>query len=187
LVVALLEVAINRIAVPMLRPAKGLPPAWHTYLDYAGLFLFYFAGTLAAFVIGAHIVRRFQITRGVLDRLAQVALAVAAVLAAVPLVVQAPASLSFPLEMAFALAVITTVISALGRDRDGGVQIGLCMLGIPLLVHTLSVLGAKYLWPEAAFDGPGVSVQRAGVMALSLVALASPYVFAPRRFARAVS
>jgi hypothetical protein len=66
LVVALLEVAINRIAVPMLRPAKGLPPAWHTYLDYAGLFLFYFAGTLAAFVIGAHIVRRFQITRGVL-------------------------------------------------------------------------------------------------------------------------
>src|SRR5687767_9267305 len=51
LVVALLEVVINRVAVPMLRPPVGLPPAWHTALDYLGLFLFYFAGTLAAFVI----------------------------------------------------------------------------------------------------------------------------------------
>ena len=52
LLVALLEVAINRIAVPMLRPSGGVPPPWHTYLDYAGLFLFYFAGTLAALLLG---------------------------------------------------------------------------------------------------------------------------------------
>ena len=53
LLVALLEVAINRIAVPMLRPTGGAPPWWHTYLDYAGLFLFYFAGTLAVLVLAA--------------------------------------------------------------------------------------------------------------------------------------
>ena len=51
LVVAVLEVAINRVALPLLRPARGAPPAWHTVLDYAGLFLFYFVGTLAAFVL----------------------------------------------------------------------------------------------------------------------------------------
>lgn len=187
LLVALLEVAINRVAVPMLRPAKGLPPAWHTYLDYAGLFLFYFTGTLAAFVIGAHIVRRFRTSRGARDHVSQIALAVAAALAAIPLFVQPPAALSFPLEMGFAVAVIATIAASLGRDRDTGVQIGMCMLGVPLLIHTLSVIGAKYLWPEAAFDGPGIGVQRAGVMALSLVALGSPYVFAPRPFARAVT
>ena len=45
LVVGVLEVAINRIAVPMLRPRpKGMPPSWHTMLDYGGLFLFYFTG-----------------------------------------------------------------------------------------------------------------------------------------------
>ena len=49
LLVAFLEVAINRVAVPLLRPSKGTPPTWHTALDYAGLFLFYFAGTLAAY------------------------------------------------------------------------------------------------------------------------------------------
>src|SRR5690606_5745048 len=40
LLVAFLEVAINRVAVPLLRPSKGTPPTWHTALDYAGLFLF---------------------------------------------------------------------------------------------------------------------------------------------------
>jgi len=187
LLVAFLEVAINRVAVPMLRPAKGLPPRWHEVLDYAGLFLFYFAGTLAAFVIGQFIVRRFRVALGIREHVAQIALGGAAILASIPLVIDAPTSLSFPLELLWALSVITAVVSTLGRDRDLGVQIGIGMLSIPLLVHTVSVIGAKYLWPEAAFDGPGVAIQRAGVMALCAAALASPYVFAPRPFARAVT
>ena len=44
LLVALLEVAVNRVAVPMLRPVDAAPPSWHTYLDYAGLFLFQYLG-----------------------------------------------------------------------------------------------------------------------------------------------
>lgn len=171
----------------MLRPAKGLPPRWHTVLDYGGLFLFYFTGTLAAFVIAQHLVRRVRHSAGVRQHIAQLALAVAAALAAVPLVVAAPAALSFPLEVAFACAIVAFVISALGRERDVGVQLGLVALAIPLLIHTLSVVGAKYLWPEGAFDGPGVTVARAGVLALAGVALISPYVFAPRPFARAVT
>ncbi len=178
---------INRVAVPMLRPAKGLPPAWHTVLDYGGLFLFYFTGTLAAFIVGAHVVRQLHAARGPRDVFAQVSLAIAAGVAAIPLVVAAPAALSFPLEMAFAVAVITLVASGFGRQRDVGVQVGLVTLAIPLLVHTFSVIGAKFLWPETSFDGPGITVVRAGVIALSAAALFSPYVFAPRPFARAVT
>jgi hypothetical protein len=187
LLVAFLEVAINRVAVPLLRPAKGMPPRWHTVMDYGGLFLFYFAGTLAAFIIGVHVARAVTSTKNVRVTFAQVSLAIAAGFAAIPLVVAAPAQLSIPLEMSFAIAVLALVASAFGRGRDLGVQIGICALAIPLLVHTASVIGATYLWPEATFDGPGVSVVRAGVMALSATALFSPYVFAPRPFARAVT
>jgi hypothetical protein len=185
--IAFLEVVINRVAVPMLRPAKGLPPTWHTVLDYGGLFLFYFTGCLAAFIVGAHVVRQVLAAGRVQDRLAAVALGIAAGLAAIPLVVAAPAALSFPLEMAFAVAVVTLVVSGFGRERDVGVQVGLVGLSIPLLVHTLSVVGDRFLWPETSFDGPGVTVVRAGVVTLSALALFSPYVFAPRPFARAVT
>jgi hypothetical protein len=187
LLVAFLEVAINRIAVPLLRPAKGTPPTWHTVLDYGGLFLFYFAGTLAAILIGARVVEGLREARSPRDYLASVLLGAAGLLAAIPLVLAAPSELTFLLEVTFALAVIALVASALGRGRDLGAQLGVVTLAIPLLLHGVSVLGAKFLWPEGAFDGPGVTVARAGIAALCGAALVSPYVFAPRPFARAVS
>jgi hypothetical protein len=187
LLVAFLEVAINRVAVPMLRPLKGAPPEWHTMLDYAGLFLFYFAGTLAAVLIGVRVAEGVRSASSVRDFLASSSLAVATLLAAIPLAIAAPQELSFALEVAFAIAVLALVASSLGRDRDLGTQLGLITLAVPLLLHSLNVLGSKYLWPENAFDGPGVDITRAGVMALSAAALVSPYVFAPRPFARAVT
>jgi uncharacterized membrane protein SirB2 len=75
LLAAFLEVAINRVAVPLLRPAKGVPPTWHTVLDFSGLFLFYFTGTLAAILVGARVVGAM---RGrVIEIVAGVALAAA--------------------------------------------------------------------------------------------------------------
>ncbi len=183
----MLEVAINRVAVPLLRPAKGTPPTWHTVLDYGGLFLFYFAGTLAACLIGSRVVGGLRQARSAGDLIASVALGAAGLLAAIPLVVTAPAQLSFLLELAFAVAVIALVATAFGRGRDVGAQLGLVALAAPLLMHSTAVLGAKYLWPEGAFDGPGVAIAKAGVAALCGVALVSPYVFAPRPFARAVA
>lgn len=171
----------------MLRPAKGTPPLWHTLLDYGGLFLFYFAGTLAAVLIGARVVEGFREARSPRDHIAAVALGAAGLLGAIPLVVAAPASLTFLLEIAFALAVVTLVASAFGPGQDVGAQLGLVALAVPLLLHTTAVLGGKYLWPEGAFDGPGVMVARAGLAALCGAALVSPYVFAPRPFARAVA
>lgn len=185
LLVAFLEVAINRVAVPLLRPPKGLPPLWHTVLDYAGLFLFYFTGTLAAILVGVRVVNAL---RGrAIEMASGIALGAAGLFAAIPLFIQAPAALSFPLECAFAVAIVLLVISGFGAGRDLGAQLGLVSIAIPLLLHSVAVVGAKYVWPEGAFDGPGVAVARFGVMTLSIAALLSPYVFAPRPFARAVT
>jgi hypothetical protein len=83
--------------------------------------------------------------------------------------------------------VVSLVASGLGRQHDLGVQLGLGALAVPLLVHSTAAIGGKLLWSEATFDGPVVTITRAGVLALCLVALISPYVFAPRPFARAVT
>jgi hypothetical protein len=186
LLVALLEVAINRVAVPMLRPTGGAPPWWHTYLDYVGLFLFYFAGTLAVLLLGA---RTSQVIRARADRRTVVAyglVAITTVLAAAPLVIDAPAALTLTLEVAFAAAVVAVVATAFGRRRDLGIQVGLPFLAVPLLLHSAGVIGARFAWTDNSFDGPSVVLARAGVMALCLAALVSPYCFAPRPFARAV-
>ena len=185
LLVALLEVAINRVAVPMLRPS-GPPPAWHTYLDYAGLFSFYFAGTLAALVLGVWCWHEFWSEHGARARMAATAVGITTLLAAAPLVVDAPAALSVTLEVAFAVSVIAIVAAAFGKQRDLGIQIGLPVVAVPLLLHVANALGARFAWPDNMFDGPGVALARAGVSALCLAAVASLYCFAPRPFTRAV-
>lgn len=185
LLVALLEVAINRVAVPMLRPS-GPPPAWHTYLDYVGLFLFYFAGTLAALVLAVRCWQELRADLGARARVASVLIAITTILAAAPLVIDAPAALSLTLEVAFAASVVAIAVAASGRHRDLGIQVGLPILAIPLLLHVANALGARFVWPDNTFDGPGVALARAGVVALCLAAAATPYCFAPRPFARSV-
>jgi hypothetical protein len=187
LLVALFEVAINRVAVPMLRPSGGAPPWWHTYLDYVGLFLFYFAGTLAALLLAA---RCWQALRSGGDLRARVAVGLVAIttlLAATPLVIGAPVALSLTLEVALAASVIAIVVASFGRARDLGIQIGLPIIAIPLVMHSADVIGARFVWPDNTFDGPGVVLAHAGVTALCLAALVTPYCFAPRPFARAVT
>ena len=186
LLVAILEVAINRIAVPMLRPTGAPPPGWHTYLDYGGLFVFYFAGTLGVLLLGARCWQAMGLGAGLRGIVAHGLVAITAVLAAAPLVIDAPAALSLTLEISFALSVLAIVASSVHRRADLGVQIGIALLAIPLLLHTAGVLGAKFVWPDNTFDGPGVALAHGAVIALCLAALATPYCFAPRPFARSV-
>ena len=187
LVVAVLELAINRVAVPMLGPKTGEPPAWHTVLDYAGLFLFYFTGVLAALVLVMRCVGEVTGPAGRRVRAAHVVTGIAALLAAIPLVVSAPAELSLVLEFAFGLSVLLLVSTAFSREHDLGVQIGLSIVAVPLLVHTANAIGARFVWPDTTFDGPGITIARAGVVALCIAALVSPYCFAPRPFTRSVT
>jgi hypothetical protein len=194
LLVALLELAVNRVAIGS-RTSPGLvtlrlhvgspPPDWYRYLSYAGLFLFYFAGTLAVAILAGRVAA--LMTRGLRDRLAGGGLAIAGILAAMPLLVSGTSSTTFALELAFAAAVLLVVIASWGKGRDLGVQLGTIMLAVPLLVHTVNVIGTKFLWPEGAFDTPGIMMAKTGVLTLCLAALTSPYLFAPRPFARAVT
>jgi len=186
-VVAVLEVAINRVGVPLLRPDTGAPPRWHTALDYFGLFLFYFAGVLAAVAIGQRCVAAVKGKPAVRELVAVALVGVAALFASIPLVISAPASLTVLLEALFALAVIAVCASAVSRQADLGIQIGLPVIAIPLLVHTANALGSQFLWPENQFDGPGSDLAYIGVISLAFAALVSPYCFAPRPFARAVT
>lgn len=183
---AVLELAVNRIAVPMLRPAQAAPPGWHAALDYLGLFSFYFTGVLATLVIAQRVVHAVRHVPEPRVRVAYAMVALAGALAAVPLVASAPAALGIALEIAFAAAVIVAIGSVFGRQRDLGVQVGLPIVAAPLVIHAISVLGARFAW-DGGFEGPGVELAHAGVVALCLAGLASPYCFAPRPFARAVT
>jgi hypothetical protein len=185
----MLEVAIERIAVPLARPTLGAPPSWDVALNYAGLFLHYFAATLAVVVLvtGALGVLADRERRGTRDAVAQVAVVIAALLAASPVVVARHELLIVAIASAFAVAVIALIVAGFGRERDLGVQLGMVAIGVPLLIHTVNVLGARYLWPDTAYDGKIVAIERAGVMGLCFAALISPYVFAPRPFSRAVT
>ncbi|HSN26090.1 MAG TPA: hypothetical protein VLT45_07385, partial [Kofleriaceae bacterium] len=194
LLVALAELAINRVAIGT-RTEPGLvsvrlapsttPPGWYTALSYVGLFLFYFAGTLAFAVL---VSRVLAFVRGnVRDKIAGGALLVTGVLAALPLVLTGSSDLSFALEIAFAVTVVLLMIATFGKQRDLGVQLGIVLLVVPMLEHTLAVIGAKFLWPDAAFDTPGQLVAKAAALSLCLAALVSPYLFAPRPFSRAVT
>jgi hypothetical protein len=196
-VVALLEVAINRVLIggSQLEPALASrwivagvePPAWHTALSYVGLFLFYFSGTLAAALLGARSILRLSALREPRQVVAHVALLAATAANTVPLIISGTSVLSLPVELLFAVAVGACVIASFGVDRDVGAQLGLFIVAAPLLLHSVNVLGARFLWPEGAFDTPGVTVAHAGVLSLCVAALLSPYVFAPRPFALAVT
>jgi hypothetical protein len=187
LVVAVLEVVINRVAVPMLGPSTGDPPAWHTVLDYTGLFLFYFTGVLAVLVIALRVVTALQGRPSIRDLIAYGLAGAATLLAAAPLLVAMPAVVSIAIEVTFALAVIALIAAAFGTNNDLGIQFGLPIIAVPLLIHTGNVLGAHFLWPDSAFDGPSSAITYAGVIALCIGALVSPYCFAPRPFARSVT
>jgi len=188
--VTLVEVVINRCVVPMTRPLIGTPPDWHIALDYFGLFTHYFTGALAVMMILKRCVVAIDANRGLRDMLAQVALGIAALVATAPLVVSIPAWTVLLLEITFSLAVIALVASAFGRTRDLGVQIGLPILALPLLFHTVMVFVARLEWPDGAWEAPGgpaTMFLRIAVMMLAVAALATPYCFAPRPFARAVA
>ena len=186
LILAVLEIVLNRVGLPALAPTDGHePPAWYAALDYGGLFLSYFTGTLAVAILGARAVATLLAGRGVRDLVAQVAMLGAVALFALEVALDAPAWVAIPAEALFGLAVLATVANAFGRGRDLGAQVGIGLLSLPLLLHTGGAFGVHFAW-EDALSAPARTLASFGVMALALAALVSPYCFAPRPFTRSV-
>lgn len=189
----LLELGINRLAVPLLRPTRGVPPAWHTALDYGGLFLFYFASLLGVIVAGLRAWRALEASpeeRRVQLLTAAPMLALAA-LSAWAILVAPSREVTFALECCLAALVLVAVGRSaggfFGRPRDPGVAIGVLFLALPLLIHFLAVLGARFFWAEDTYDGIGPAVVQVGTLALAVAGLVSPYCLAPRPFVRSVT
>ena len=75
-----LELALNRLLVPTLRPATAAPPGWYEHVDRLALFVFYFASALAVVVLGRQLVdlaRHRVLSRSVTFALIGVATAMA--------------------------------------------------------------------------------------------------------------
>ncbi len=91
IVVAVLEVVVDRVGLHALAPTDGQPPAWwYAWLDYAGLFLSYFTGTLAVAVLGARAVAALLAARGARDMIAQISILAATALFGLEIVLDAP-------------------------------------------------------------------------------------------------
>ena len=190
--VALLELGLRGVAAHLVQPT----PDW---LDAASRFSFFFAGTLAVAILGVRCVAGFT-TGTRRDIIVSIAIALAAFLATIPLLVDV--DLAIPIEIAFGVATIAIVASAISRDHDLGAQVGLVLVALPLVIHVVAALGGKLIWPEQVFEGdpdmaaakrlldatgPEITLLHWGTAALCIAALTSPYCFAPRPFARAVT
>ncbi len=187
LLVTAAELAINRLAVPTLRPAGELtPPGWHRALDHFGLFLLFFASTLALGVVGKQLSR---IARGrerywVLPRYGLPATGLGfVVLAAVAIALNPGEQTSFLLETAFALTVILIASAQLTRGGDLGAKIGIVMFSAPLLIHYYGPFAITFLeGKEGVWGDLPLRVQALGQWSLVFAAMVSPYCFAPRPF-----
>ena len=183
---------LHQVAAHLAQPT----PDW---LDVASRFSFFFTGTLAVAVVGARCVAGFTAGSG-RDVIISIAIALAAFLATIPLLVDV--DLSIPIELVFGVAIIAIVAGAVSRDHDPGAQVGLVLVALPLVIHVVAALGGKLIWPEQVFEGdpdmaaakrlldatgPEITLLHWGTAALCFAALTSPYCFAPRPFARAVT
>jgi hypothetical protein len=190
--VALIELGLREIAAHLVDPT----PDW---LDVAGRFSYFFTGTLAAGVVGARCMAGFTAAAS-RDVVVAIGLALAAFIATIPLLVDV--DLAIPTEILFGIVVIALVVTSLSRDHDLGAQVGLVLVALPLVIHVVAALGGQLIWPDQVFagdrdmaeakrllgaTGPEMTLLHLGTAALCFAALTSPYCFAPRPFARAVT
>ncbi|MCE9572807.1 MAG: hypothetical protein K8W52_06595 [Deltaproteobacteria bacterium] len=194
MLVAVAELAINRLLVESLRPqdTDGVP-IWFEVLDYVGLFLHYFAPVLAVGVLVARlidIVRHPEVmSRSRLRLIASAVVSLGFAAVATYAIVVAPGdTTSFALETAFQAAIVTAVVAGVLATSDMRAATGLVLLASPLLVHYFGVA----LQHQLVSDGNGFDsdlperVQRWGTVSVCIAAMVSPYCFAPRPLVRSL-
>jgi hypothetical protein len=189
--VAVLELALNRLAVPVLRPPGRTPvPAWHHGLDVASLFVFHLATVLAVAVCVWETValvrsRRLPPTaRG----LSAVAVALFLGLAAwASADAHAPASLSFHFESTFILVlmVIGLVMTLVPRLEAPApwAKLGYLALVLPFLIHYYGTFALRLVGGAGSFAD---RLSWLGQWSVTGSAIAVSLCFAPRPLLRAL-
>lgn len=185
LLVAAAELAVNRLAVPTLQP-RGQPPMWHEVLSYAGLFLLYFASTLAVGNLAGHgwqLVTGDQRRRG--PRAIPSALLAASIIAFAALAVTNLArdpgeQMSFAFDTAFTLFLLLLLAHYLSEPGDLRVKAALVVLIAPLVIHYYAPFRLMFVdSPEARWGDLPLIMQDRGKWATVAAAILSPYLLCP--------
>ena len=188
LMVAAIELAVYRLAVPGLKPTNpnDAPPIWHTGLSYVGLFLSYFGSILA---VGVVLRQLILLARGEHRYWKPIACAMVAVGAgfavyAVKSLVGAPTEVDTSLlEICFSAMLVLLVVAQLKPGGDVAAKVGLLLLTAPLLIHFYRDAEVRWLLgDEALGSGLPERIAAYGQWSMVLAALLSPYCFAPRPF-----
>jgi hypothetical protein len=186
--VAAIELAVSRLAVPGLKPTdpSESPPLWHTGLSYVGLFISYFGSILAVGIILRQLI---LFARGHHPYWKPIAYALVLVGAAfttyaIKSLIGAPGeSDTLLLELCFSVALLLLVAAQLKPGGDVAAKVGLLLLAAPLLVHFYRDAGVRWvLGDEALVSGLPERIAASGQWSMVLAALLSPYCFAPRPF-----
>jgi hypothetical protein len=203
LLVGLAEVVINRVAVEGLRPGSAIHhvgggavqpptsvPTWHAALSYAGLFLYYFASTLALGVLVMRALDGLREARAERSRILPRSIALAGLVVVGAFSVATPPDefTRFLLETLFVTVVVVTVGGAVLASTDLAASVGTLLFASPLLIHYYGTIFKRSLIsPEGLLDSDlPETVQRYGLVAACIAAIASPYCFAPRPLHRSL-
>ncbi len=184
------ELALNRLAVPALRPATENPGQWHRNLDRVALFVFHFASVLSIAVMAKLLWDQVR-ARTRLPKDARILIGAAGGslgLFALWSILQAPSlGVQFAMQSAFTLTLLFLLRAQFRTGGDWFVKLGIFVLAVPLLVQyyaplMLHLSGADLsLYPNVPeYVGLPDQVRTWGQNALIIAALISPYVFAPR-------
>jgi hypothetical protein len=185
LVAVVVELALDRLAVPVLRPGKGVPPRWHQFLDFVGLYTFHLASLLALAAVGtkAWMLARRRDLLPIGARVA-VGLAAAAVmtLAAWRVLGGSSQRLGFPLESSFTGLMLMLALAVAVRPGGARPKLGLVLLCVPFVIHYYGTFTLRMLMPaeQAQWSSLPDRVRELGTWSLALVAINSPLLFAPR-------
>ncbi|MFH0903309.1 MAG: hypothetical protein V2A73_21990 [Pseudomonadota bacterium] len=184
LVIATIELILNRLAVPALRPPSSVqPPGWHRNLDMAGLFVFYLASVLGVAAIGwktwdslggkARYPHRIRLLLGV-------AMMAFMLLAGMSVVMPASRALSLNVESGLAVLLLLTCLGAWLSGGDRRAQVGLVLLLAPFLLHYSTTVGLSFMGDDgtAAFSFLE-RMSQIGAIAIVASAILAPVCFAP--------
>jgi hypothetical protein len=186
LVVAGLELLLNRLAVPVLRPpGHDAPPGWHRELDRVGLYVFYLASLLA---IGVGAVKTWELTRSRWLFPGFIRLLIAATgtlffaLAAWGIFLPVTPGLSFYLESIFTLFLLTLATSVAARPGDLRVKAGFVILTVPFLLHSYGTFALRLLMNGAMARGSSLPdhIRDVGQWSVAIAAIGVAACFAPR-------
>ena len=188
LVMVALELAVNRLALPELRPRGHATPLWFYGVDRLAAFVFHLATLLSLGAITYHVhklVRQGDVLLPVPRTTVAILGALFVGTATFAVVSAHPEALSFHLETSFFALLFVLTLAFLLRPGDLWTKLGLGLVLLPFAVHYAGSLAALRAGPDGwAMLG---QVRHVGHVTLAGAAIASPLCFGPRPFRWALS